>query len=66
MRTMADLYAMAEFVRTVAGDYEAAHGAEDRLHIACLEAIEAGDVEPREAAMIGLSTRDLGFPRYTS
>lgn len=49
------------------GDDEAAHGEEDTIHAAVLEAIAIGQlqgVDAQRAALIALSTRDLNFARW--
>ena len=54
-----------EYVRSLAGDPELAHGAEDSVHMAVLLAIVDGEIEdPQECARIALTTRDLDFPRW--
>lgn len=63
-KTLEELREMAVDVAEMAGDPEAAHGAEDALMEACLESIAAGAVDPKEAALIGLSTRALDFDRW--
>ena len=63
---LGELRVLAAIVQDFAtdGDHEAAHRAEARLLTATLEAIEAGTVDPRSAALVGLSTRDLKFHRW--
>ena len=63
---LGDLKVLAAIVQDFATDcdHEEAHRAEDRLHVACLEAIEQGAVDPRSAALVGLSTRHLKFHRW--
>ena len=65
-RVLDELQQLADIVRESAGDFEVAHIAEDKLHVACLEAISNGSVDPQAAAWIGLSTRDVKFKRACS
>lgn len=64
MKTLIELRQMAEYVRSVSGDPEKAHGNEDLLMVCALEAIRAGIEHPEEAAAIGLSTQELDFDRW--
>lgn len=48
-------------------DWEAAHGAEDKLHAVVLEAIainQLSGVNAQRAALIALETSRIKFPRY--
>lgn len=54
-----------EEIRAMAGDWEAAHGAEDRLREQVLQAIADGIVQdPAAVAKEVLRTSEIDFPRY--
>lgn len=61
-----DVRKMVQEVAEYAGDNEAAHGAEDRLYIAVLEAIAGGAKNPRQLAAEALETRKIDFDRWCS
>jgi hypothetical protein len=45
-------------------DHEAAHGAQDRLMLYCLEAISNGHFNPRIMAKIALQAQGINFERW--
>ena len=54
-------------VQAAAGDPEAAHGLEDALHKAVLQAIaEDRAVLPRVCASLALMTKAIKFPRWSA
>jgi hypothetical protein len=58
-----------KLIRTMAGDPEAAHGAEDSLHYDVLSAIATGEIkgkEARECASLASTTEGIDFKRWTA
>lgn len=53
-----------EEIKTFAGDSEAAHGAEDKLHQDILRAIAEGAADGPELAKAGLETLGIDFERW--
>lgn len=54
-------------IRIVAGDFEMAHGEEDRLYADILRAIADGTLTgtaARECAALALTSADIDFARY--
>lgn len=51
-------------IQAMAGDPEAAHGAEDELWREALLAIRDGSKHPRTLAEIALETESIRFPRW--
>lgn len=62
--TPADVRLRVEAIAAAHGDYEMAHGDEDRLHQDVLRAIAAGAPDAAELAAEALRTLELDFPRY--
>jgi hypothetical protein len=63
--TLEHVLKMLEDVYASAGDNEAAHGLEDRMHQTVLRAIADGKCEePREAARIALKSQEISFARW--
>jgi hypothetical protein len=63
----ADVTAMVDDVRAMAGDPEAAHGAEDRLYLAVLGTIATGqcrDASPEDFAAEALKASAVEFDRW--
>lgn len=55
------------YIRAIAGDPEAAHPEEDRLHRDVLRAIADGNCsEPRRCAEIALRSLQIEFPRWAA
>lgn len=56
-----------EYIKTIAGDDEAAHGAEDYLWSQVIEAIATNRLsgsDAQRAALYALQTRDVKFSRW--
>lgn len=51
-------------VRDMAGDYEAAHGAEDDFRADVLQAIADGHPDPQALASVALQTAEIEFARW--
>ena len=59
-----DVAKRVEAIIAMRGDYEAAHGAEDELHLDVLKAIASGNVEAVGMARVAIMTEGIDFPRY--
>ena len=65
--TLEEVNKRVEEVRTMAGDAEIAHGAEDSLHTDVLAAISNGECEdPAACASAALKTIEIEFTRWYS
>ena len=66
--TLDEIERRVAHIKDLCGDDEAAHSAEDALHIDVLEAIANGDISGllhiRDAARTALLTRDIDFQRW--
>lgn len=63
--TPEDVRQQVDALRANHGDYEGAHGDEDRLYADVLRAISAGTcTDPAACATEALKTADIDFPRY--
>lgn len=67
--TIAQIQKRLAAIKTLAdaGDYEAAHSAEDKLHIDALKAIAQGTLtlhRARIVATLAVQSDDIRFPRY--
>lgn len=65
--TVEEAYKRVERIRRMAGDDEAAHGAEDEFREEVLKVIASGQVTEhtaQELAQIALSTSEIAFARW--
>lgn len=61
--TLVDAEKAVDRIKALAGDPEAAHGAEDDLRRAVLRAVADGHPQARQLAEISLMTDAISFPR---
>jgi len=64
--TPEDVRARVAHISCTAGDWEAAHGAEDQLYKDVLNAIAAGAPNARALAQEAVVAALIDFPRYTA